>query len=377
MKCSLCGADLLPGNNTCPRCGGINTPEVTNDNVEMPQMAPDNNKNNSGIVDLDDGPVEVVQASADMSAPKLEVEQENLTSGAKDISNADSASTYDPTQEVPTDNKDINVPKEAQVNFQLPEVKEATQDTQGMDILQVDTNVPTVGEEVPKGKKKFSLKILNIKTFSRRFVVIAVVIALLIGGVIGSLVFGKQVYTPGITNNKTTKVTIKHVADGKNNVTYVGKYTYKIPDAYDYDKSDGGVVIYGGSDEFRILIKSISGNYEQIANAKESIKKSLEVADITVASIVETVLNENRYVAIEGTYGPRNRLYAFTQGNYEDIFYIEIVASDNKFDYDALALADDIINNVERNEKYSTMESIQYEDVSKIVVRAADAYING
>ena len=311
-----------------------------------------------------------------MSAPKLEVEQENLTSGTHDISNTENTATYDPTQDIPTDNQEVNVPKEAQVNFALPEVKEAAQDTQGMDILQIGTEGKTAGVEVPKEKKKFSLKILQVKTFSRKFLIIAVIVALLLGGVIGSLVFGKQVYTPSTGVARTTKAAIKHVADGKNNITYVDKYVYKIPDTYDYDKSNGGVIIYSPSDEFRILVKSIQGNYENIANAKESIKKSLENTGITVNSIVETVLNENRYVVVEATYGPRNRLYAFTQGNNDDVFYIEIVANENRYDYDALNLADDVINNTEYNDKYSTMESIQYEDVSSIVVTAAEAYKN-
>lgn len=380
MKCVQCGSDLIQGNNICPSCGKDNTPveqtNITPENIEMPQMSADTN-NNDAIIDLDEGPAEVVQASEDMSAPKLELEQEVLTNGAHDISKEENVSTYDPTQDIPQD-ENVNLPKEAQVNFQLPEVKEAGKDTQGMDILQINSDGKTVGEVVPPEKKKFSLnlKIFTTKTFSRKFVIIAVVIALLIGGVIGSLVFGKQVYTPG-TAKTTKKATVKHVSDGKNNVTYVGNYIYKIPTDFDYDRNNGGVIIYSQSDDYRIFMKSIKGNYEHVANAKESIKKSLENIGITVSSIVETVIQDNRYIVVEASYGIHNRLYAFRQGNNDDLFYVEILAAENRYDYDALNIANDIISNAEYNTKYTNMESASYEDVSAIAVTAAEAINNG
>ena len=376
MKCSKCGTDLIQGNNICPSCGTDNTPVETTDGIEMPQIHQAEQTPDTSASVLDEGGVEVLNVTENMSAPKLELESENLTTGTSDISNEAEVSTYDPSQNVPQDNRDISTPKEAQVNFQLPEVKEGTKDTQGMDILNVSTTEQTAGTVETPGKKKFSLKILTTKTFSRKFVIIAVIIALLIGGVIGSLMFGKQVYTPGTTRT-TKKATVKHVADGKNNVTYAGNYIYKIPTDFDFDKNNGGVVLYSSNDDYRILIKSLKGNYDYLANSKESIRKSLENNGITVGSIVETVINEKRYIVIEGTYGTHNRLYAFRQGDNNDVFYTEIVAVENKYDYDALNIADDIINNVEYNEKYSNMESIQYEDISAVVIKAAEAYNKG
>ena len=382
MKCSQCGTDLIQGNNICPSCGKDNTPEVTTnnqDNIEMPQvsihqedMTPDTSESI-----LDEGGVEELNVTENMSAPKLEIEQENLTSGTHDISNEENTATYDPTQDIPQD-ENVNLPKEAAVNFQLPEVKEGTKDTQGMGIMQINTDNKTVGEVVPPSKKKFSinLKMFTSPTFSRKFVIIAVIIALLIGGVIGSLVFGKQVYTPG-TSRTTKKATVKHVADGKNNVTFIGNYVYKIPTDFDFDRSNGGVIVYSQSDDYRIFLKSYKGNYDNIANAKESIRKSLENINIYVNSIVETVVKEQRYIVIEATYGTHNRLYAFRQGNNDDLFYIEIVATENKYDYDALNISEDIIANAEYNNKYTNMETIQYEDISAIVVTAADAHNNG
>ena len=383
MKCSQCGNDLTQGNYVCPSCGKDNTPvpveqnntQLVDENIEMPQIHQEEQTPDTSASILDEGPVEVLNVTEDMSAPKLEIEQENLTSGTQDISKEDNVSTYDPTQDIPQD-ENVNMPKEAGINFQLPEVKEGAKDTQGMDIMQITTEGKTVGEVVPPEKKKFSLKILTSKTFSRKVVIIIAIICLLIGGVVGSLVFGKQVYTPGTTRT-TKKATVKHVSDGKNNVTYVGNYIYKIPTDFDYDRNNGGVIVYSQSDEYRIFIKSIKGNYDNVANAKESIKKSVENISITVNSIVETKVGETRYIVVEASYGIHNRLYAFRQGNNDDLFYVEIIATENRYDYDALDIADDIINNTEYNTKYTNMESVQYEDISAIVVTAADAINNG
>ena len=418
MKCSLCGTDLIPGDNTCPSCGALNmsfdqqapanTPEAQQSAIEMPQMAnqdeeietltpppeakplesapevvqvnSQNDADGDGIIeefeDLDAGEAEVVNASEDMAAPTLEVEKEDLTAGASDMSASQNVSTYDPSQEQPKEETlEEAMPKEAGVNFALPEIKEAAADTQGMNINTIETKTETVGVESKPKKFNMSLKILKNTSYPRNFVFILLAVFLIIGVLIGSTVFGKKTYTPGGTTKKNTDK-IQHVADGKNNTTYVNKYKYKIPDVYDFDKTDGGVVIYGGTDQFRIFIKAISGNYDNVANAKESIRKSLENDKVTVNNILETSVNDNRYVVVEGTIGPRNRLYGFRQGPNDNLFYVEIIADDNSFYYSGLDIANDICNNVEYTDKYTKMEAAQYEDVSPIVVTVADAFKN-
>ena len=424
MKCSLCGTDLIPGNNMCPSCGALNmsfdqTAQAPQNNTSvmpqesamvMPQMAAQdeeletltpppeaqplesapevvqvdstNDADGDGIIeefeDLDAGEAEVVNASEDMAAPTLEVEKEDLTAGATDMSASANVSTYDPTQEQPQEEKQEDaMPKEAGVNFALPEIKEAAADTQGMEINTIETKTQTVGVESKPKKFSVNLKVLKNNSYPRKLVIILLVIFLIIGILVGSTVFGKKTYTPGGSSSKKNTEKIQHVADGKNNVTYVNKYKYKIPDVYDFDKTDGGVVIYGGNDEYRIFIKGIEGNYDNIANAKESIRKSLENDSVTVLNIKETTISENRYVVIEGTVGPRNRLYGFRQGsNDKSIFYVEVIAKENGFNYAGLDIANDIINNVEYTDKYTTMESAQYEDISTIVVTVGDAFKN-
>lgn len=444
MKCSLCGAELVNGNNTCPSCGALNMAFMqtaqdvpnqsntsvmdSNNQVEIPQMnsaapvqtsapvqtavptqteeietletldAPTQaapaeqslpavaqveskegeviDSSHDGFVDLDEGEAEEVHASEDMAAPTLNVNEENLTSTAQDISSSANVSTYDPTQEIPQDEENIDLPKESSINFTLPEVKDAEADTQGMDIMTLETKGETVGEESAPVKEKFSLKILKKKSLPRNFVFILLGVTLVIGILMGSVLFGSKVYTPGSvsTNKKTTS--IPHVADGKNNTTYNGKFIYKIPQQYDFDKSNGGVVIYGPEDEYKMYIKALKGSYDKIANAKESIKKTLEHNEIKVNNIFETTVGENGYIVIQASKGIYNRLYAFRTVNDDYLFYVEIITANKNYDTSILEIANDIINNVEYNDKYTTMETIEDEDVSTLVVTTAEARYN-
>ncbi len=449
MKCSLCGTDLIPGNNICPSCGSlnmtfeqsapaanttVNTSAMSEENGQVVQdeqvninvqplqevqeeqpvlestrvaeappvaveeltnpiqeemdtakdisetsmptqetVAADTPEVIEEYEDLDEGEAEVVNATADMAAPELAVEQENLSEGVRDISSSQDVSTYDPNQVV-EEQETQEVNKEAGVNFQLPEVKEAEKDTQGMGIMEIETISKTAGQEGLPVREKFSLKILKKKTIPRNLVIILLVVFLAIGVLIGSTMFGKQVYTPTTTKKQVDK--IPHVVDGKNNVTYAGKFIYKIPQEYDYDKSEGGIVIYGKSDEFKISIKAMQGSYNYIANAKESIIKSLGNVDVIVNNIKEEIFNEVKYIVIESTVGPRNRLYTIRDGINDYVFYAEIISSDNSYNYDAIDIVNDIVENVEYQEKYPTMEGVASQDVAKMIVTASEAHNN-
>ena len=56
------------------------------------------------------------------------------------------------------------------------------------------------------------------------------------------------------------------------------------------------------------------------------------------------------------------------------IFYIEIVTQDNTYDYDCLDLARDIKTNAKKNENTSNMEKIKVNDLSGILLSAANIY---
>ena len=432
MKCSLCGAELVQGNNTCPSCGALNmafnqasapantpvesappTQEEVTEVLEAPQQAPAPTQSvpspqveqieefnptpddgvevlempskaeasqegevidasTSGFVDLDEGEVEVVQATEDMAAPSLDINNENLTATAHDISANDNVSTYDPTQAVPEDVSEEDMPKEAGINFTLPEVKEASEDTQGMGIMEIETKGETVGEESKPVKEKFSLKIFRKKTLPRNVVLILLGVVLIIGILLGSLLFGKKVYTPGGSTQVKKGNNIPHVADGKNNTTFAGNIIYKIPQQYDFDKENGGVSIYGTADEYRIFIKAVKGSYEKIANSKDSIRLTLDNVELRTESVYETKVNDNNYIVMNSQSNLKNKMYAIRSGINDYLFYIEIMTADNNYDATLLKIADDIINNVEVNEKYTTMEKFVLDDVATLIVTTAN-----
>lgn len=226
--------------------------------------------------------------------------------------------------------------------------------------------------DISKKKLKINLSFLS-KSVPILFVAIIVVVALLIGGTIGATMFPKIIYS-NTSNSAANKNTKARVSDGKNNKTIAGDYTFSIPDKYYYDKSNNGVLVYDTNDSFRIFIKPIEANYEDIANAKTSVKETLNSAELKVSSIKEINIKEHAYLVAETIDNLTNRLIAFTTAGENTSFYIEVVTATNKYDYDCLDLADDIAYNAKAIGEKSNMESINVNDVSKIIISAANIY---
>lgn len=226
--------------------------------------------------------------------------------------------------------------------------------------------------DISKKKLKINLNFLN-KKIPILFVLIVVAVSLLIGGSIGATMFPKIIYS-NASNSAANKNTKARVSDGKNNKTIAGDYTFTIPDKYYYDKSNSGVLVYDTNDSFRIFIKPIEIKYDDIANAKTSVKETLNSAEIKVSSIKEININEHAYLVAETIDDLTNRLIAFTTAGEETSFYIEVVTATNKFDYDCLDLADDISYNAKAIGEKSNMESINVNDVSKLIISASNIY---
>ena len=426
MKCSLCGTELQPGNNICPSCGALNMgfeqqapaaptstpvqsapaptptsgPQIIDDTPaqavpqqqplevapqaqEQPVQEQPVNENatdldNDGVIeefeDLDSGEAEVVNATADMEAPSLEVEQEHLADGAMDISSSQNVATYNPDEVVEETTEEQSGPKEVGPDFQIPEVQEPDKvELNENGIQEVKTTGKTVGE-IQEVKEKFSLKIFKKKTLPRNLVIILVVSALVIGLLLGATLFAKQTYTPKSASSKKQNVTIAHVSDGKNNTTYAGKYKFQIPDKYEYDKSNDGLVVYAKDDSFKIFIKAVDGSYEHVINSKDSIKRSLMASDNSgVNNIKEEKINNTNYLIIEFTNITRNRLLAIRQGPNDNLFYIESTTNDDNYNYSTIDIADDIINNAEYTDSLSTMEKIVIEDYGAMISAVAEA----
>ncbi len=381
MNCGNCNAPLIPGNPVCPNCG------ATND-LSSPQAV-----SNEALVDLDEE--EVVQVDANIAPPTLDVNSENLTENVRDLDAGDDSSTYDPSYDENADknheiHEDIDGDGKLEyssndsVNIAIPSVSKPVQvedmPTDGT-APDVTLNGPTLGSVEPENVKQFKIggKTIKLKMGKKRNVpqvilIGGVVVFFVIGIMVGSTVFKQNVCINNAKKNITNTDDVHFVADGKNNVTKAGNFTFKIPEAYTYDKLNGGVLIYDAKATWRIFIKAGVGSYENMANAKISIEESIKTENGNVGTIKETKINDKNHLLVETHKNQVNRLVAFVDAGNDHVFFIEIVDADNNFNYDLLNVADDIIKNTEFNQKTNYIETVTINDIIDISVNAAEAH---
>ena len=404
MNCSNCNTPLN-GSNTCPNCGALNmsfnapVQETVNEEVLTPQVVeevlpqevemPSLTQTEDEILEVEDD----IQITATMAPPVLNVGNDNLTSGVTDISNAN-ISTYAPEaiQEEKEEEQERVEIENNRVDIAIPSVQAPVSDT---DTVYDESGVPIVdggeivlapkvedtqevveNEKIKFGKMEVNLPFKKGKSVPMLFFIIVVVCSLVFGVVIGKMFFSKSIYVKGSYNNNGIKTEIKRVADGKNNVTKAGAYTFKIPESYYYDKTDGGVSIYDEADTFRIFIRADSGSYNDVASARVSVIRTLQDNGVTVNNFKEIKVEKKPFVVVETTTKMNNRLIAYTDAKNDYVFFIEIITKSNNMNYDALDIAADIAKNAKYNEKESEMETIDINDISAVVLKATQEYKN-
>lgn len=412
MKCSNCGTDIVSG-NTCPSCGALNIPfgapqaptQSTQPQVQQPvqaaqqpvqaapqtvvpaqaasqvtatQVVPVNATETVETLGIDEtGTEEKVDITANMAAPTLEVNEENLTANVENISAADDA-TYDPNEVQEVSTPDNAKPESNVVTFDIPPVNKGNSNTTAptTGIQEVATG-NTVGDASAhaltpvKPKKGFTLKI-NLSNKSNLVYFGVIILALVTGIIVGKTFFSKTIQSNnyGIVNQ--TK--IQTVADGKNGVTLVDGYKYKIPDIYSFDKGQGGLFVYDADATYRAYLKVYDGEYDDFSKAIESIKASLSDSGVTVNDTKELKVGEKNYLLLEITTELQNRLIAFTNAIDGKVVYVEIVASDNNYNYDPLDGINDILVNADEVEKVNSLEKLSVYDNYKVIKKAADSY---
>lgn len=232
-----------------------------------------------------------------------------------------------------------------------------------------------IGNDLKKSKKiKLKLPTISFKHIAsvpKNVCIIGLIIFFTVGLLVGKMFFSKN-YCASTT--KSVVANNKVVADGKNNVTEVGNFKYKIPTSYIYDKSDGYLIVYDKDGLFKIMIKSIKGNYDDLAIAKTSIKESVKEQGYVVNDVKELVVNENNHLVLDLTDNMTNHLISFTKGINDYLFYTDIVTNSNEIDNNILNTAEDIIRNVEYVEKVSNLENTRKVDVATISITAANEY---
>ena len=343
--------------------------DVLESNVELPAVKP--------IPSVTETPVQV---SASAPAPKLNLPNQAPTPvNAVSIEKAPTVPVQDPSANAPKE-----IPEEAKVSIAIPtntgEIV-ATKDTDGDGIpessnkeAELITNADlSKVNNVKKGKIKFDISILK-RSVPMSFTILIGVVAMIVGGYIGKTLFPTVIFNNRASSQSVNQNASARVADGKNNTTQAGSYTYKIPEKYIYDKYNKGVLIYDSSDTFRIYIRGQEGIYNDIANAKTSVKATMEEKGLYIKSIKEASIKEHPYIIAETIDKLNNRMIAFTKASDKDVFYVEIVTSSNSYDYSILELADDILTNAKYNEETSAMENIEVNDIATLIINAAEVY---
>ena len=222
-------------------------------------------------------------------------------------------------------------------------------------------------------KKSFKLPTFGlkyVKSVPRNICIIGIIIFFVLGLLLGKMFFSKNycaVSTKTVIENK------KLVADGKNNITEVNNFKYKIPNSYIYDKRDGYLLVYDADNKFKISIRSIKGSYDDLSLSKVSIKESVKEQGYVVNDIKELVVSKNNYIVLDLTDNVTKHLIAFT-GLNDYIMYVDIVTSSNDIDETILNTAEDIIRNAEYISKVDTLESTKKVDVADISIKAAEEY---
>lgn len=278
------------------------------------------------------------------------------------------------------DNENKELVLEQEKNDAVQEISQSNIDENKSD-NQIENNKNENNEEtlnandLKKTKKiKFKLPTISLKhvtSVPKNVCIIGLIVFFTVGLLIGKMFFSKNycaVTTTRPTENK------KFVADGKNNITEVGNFKYQVPNSYIYDKDSNYLLVYDKDGLFKITIRSLKGNYDDLILSKVSIKESVKEQGYVVNDVKELVVNNNNHLVLELTDNTYNHLISFTKGNDEYIFYIDIVTTSNDIDSTILNTAEDIVRNAEYVEKVNALESMRKVDVADISLKAASEY---
>lgn len=374
MNCSNCNSPLPTGESVCPNCGY--------DNSSVKPMEQESND----IIELDEEKQEITE---NMAPPTLNVEEENLRAGTGELGDLANVSDYAPedTVNVANDTEKQKTLEEEKVDIAIPSVQTPVQDV----TIPNDGTAPevkqdnnTVGEkeenseqlEPTTKKSKFKIDLSKgSKNVPKNLLIIVGIIFLVIGILLGKALFSKN-YCASTTRRSTINSKTKFVNDGKNNITNIGDYTYKIPEQYSYDKKDGGLFIYNKEDTFRIFIRTNAGLFADLSGGKNSVRETLRENEVAINNMKEINSGDVEFLVFEGATRSINRLIAFADAKNDNVFYIEVVTNDNTYNYDTLEIIADILKNATYESVESKMEGIDIYDVSEVSIKAATEYKN-
>lgn len=340
MNCQKCGSPLVPGDKFCKTCGSaINAMPEQNammgqNNGQMNQMAnpmpveqPMNNQ------PAGNHPLMMNQADLNVNAMSTNFNQMN-----NDVNGAQA-----PQETSTFFGGALNNEQPAPMNMGMSDNMMNNQIPQPMSIPnamptlnQMPTNNGAMGAMTPKGNN------------TGKFVAIAVVVVAIIAGI---LVFGNM--------NLGGKEVGKGGEEEKEVPTYtvnVNGFSFKVPQTYIYEISNGYLMFTDESDEWIIRISVQKANFETLKTNKEQLKVAAEKRGYIATNPVVKKINGVELIEFnfEASSLKYNAAYAKLNSMY--IATIEGFNQENTYDEEILKRATAIVKTAEYTGETVNME---------------------
>lgn len=330
MNCQKCGSPLVPGDKFCKTCGAAaeTMPEqnmMGQNNGQMNQMAnpmpieqPVNNQ------PAGNHPLMMNQADLNVNAMSTNFNQMN-----NDVNGA----------QAPQDNSTffggtLNNEQPAPMNMGMSDNMMNNQIPQPMNIPnampslhQMPTNNGPMGAMTPKGNN------------TGKFIAIAVVVVAILAGVLifGNLnLGGKEVGKGGEQEKEVPTYTVN-----------VNGFSFKVPQTYIYEISNGYLMFTDESDEWIIRISVQKASFETLKTNKEQLKVAAEKRGYIATNPVVKKINGVELIEFnfEASSLKYNAAYAKLNSMY--IATIEGFNQENTYDEEILKRATAIVKTAE------------------------------
>lgn len=172
-----------------------------------------------------------------------------------------------------------------------------------------------------------------------------------------------EVVAKPTTNTKKSTYTVKS-----------GNFVFKIPTNLVYQTEeyvDGVDTITVGDQEdtWLAFISTQPGvSYDKLLKNKNQLQQVLanQQGFTKVSDAVEKSIGGVPFIISETILGGQNTIIAYTKADDTTVFTISIVNAYDEFDYDALEIIAEIVNNVEVNAKTTNMEVTKKVDLNAI-----------
>ena len=341
MNCQKCGSPLVPGDKFCKTCGsaievmpeqnlmmGQNNGQMNQMANPMPEQQPMNNQpagNHPLMMNQADLNVNAMsnnfnQMNSDLNGNQTQSETPSFFGGA--------LNNEQPVQMTPMMNDNMmnnQIPQQMSIPNAIPTLN------------QMPNNTGAMGAMTPKGNN------------TGKFIAIAVVVIAVIAGILvfGNFNFGgKEVGKGGEEEEKEIPTYTVNV----------NGFSFKVPQTYIYEISNGYLMFTDESDEWIIRISVQKASFETLKTNKEQLKVAAEKRGYIATNPVVKKINGVELIEFnfEASSLKYNAAYAKLNSMY--IATIEGFNQENTYDEEILKRATAIVKTAEYTGETANME---------------------